>query len=549
MNLHDYQWEVIEPALEGKNIIIWLPTGSGKTRAALYVVKRHLETKRRAKVAVLVNKVHLVDQHHQKEFNPFLQDSFKVVAISGDTEEKSFFAQVVEENDVIICTAQILQNALYNPDKEKHVELTDFSLLIIDECHHTHKDGVYNKLMEGYLEKKIRKEGKLPQIIGLTASPGTGKATTLEKAKDHILQICANLDTWKIMSPKNHRSQLELKNCLPKKQFDLSTKRPEDPFGRKLEEIMTIIHEFLNDSSVSTDFGTQIYEQQIVELEKEGAVMFCTKKRICALHLRKYNDTLFIHDTVRMIDAFNYLDEFYTLEKFAKTRGDLTEEFLFQIFAENRKELLLSAMNVKYENPKLFKLEELLREQFDTSAESQGIVFTKTRQSAHALHKWVESNEILQAVGIKAAILTGAGYSNQTKHMTQNDQLKVIKSFRKGLLNLLISTSVAEEGLDIPECNIVVRYGLMTNEIAMVQARGRARAANSVYSVLAKSGSKEVRREYTNETLEELMKRAIEEVQKMPEAEYRQKNLLQSVCTYSDSKEDGRLDTRRTNKL
>lgn len=45
------------PALEGKNIIIWLPTGAGKTRAAAYVAKRHLETVDGAKVIVLVNRV------------------------------------------------------------------------------------------------------------------------------------------------------------------------------------------------------------------------------------------------------------------------------------------------------------------------------------------------------------------------------------------------------------------------------------------------------------------------------------------------------------
>lgn len=45
------------PALEGKNIIIWLPTGAGKTRAAAYVAKRHLEMVDGAKVVVLVNRV------------------------------------------------------------------------------------------------------------------------------------------------------------------------------------------------------------------------------------------------------------------------------------------------------------------------------------------------------------------------------------------------------------------------------------------------------------------------------------------------------------
>lgn len=52
---------------------------------------------------------------------------------------------------------------------------------------------------------------------------------------------------------------------------------------------------------------------------------------------------------------------------------------------------------------------------------------------------------------------------------SQRDQQEVIQKFRNGTLNLLVATSVAEEGLDIPQCNVVVRYGLLTNEISMVQ--------------------------------------------------------------------------------
>lgn len=53
--------DVARPALEGKNIIICLPTGSGKTRVAVYITKKHLEGRRAegqsGKVVVLVNKV------------------------------------------------------------------------------------------------------------------------------------------------------------------------------------------------------------------------------------------------------------------------------------------------------------------------------------------------------------------------------------------------------------------------------------------------------------------------------------------------------------
>ena len=104
----------------------------------------------------------------------------------------------------------------------------------------------------------------------------------------------------------------------------------------------------------------------------------------------------------------------------------------------------------------------------------------------------------------------------------QKDQRQTIGQFREGALNLLISTSVAEEGLDIPECNMVVRYGLLTNEIAMQQASGRARAGDSVYSVVAQAGGQEVRRERTNEYLEELNRRAIAEVQNMDQLNFKQ---------------------------
>lgn len=64
-----------------------------------------------------------------------------------------------------------------------------FSLLVVDECHHTHKDTVYNVILSRYLEHKLQGTRPLPQVLGLTASPGTGRATKLDGAIDHILQV------------------------------------------------------------------------------------------------------------------------------------------------------------------------------------------------------------------------------------------------------------------------------------------------------------------------------------------------------------------------
>ena len=56
--------------------------------------------------------------------------------------------------------------------------------------------------------------------------------------------------------------------------------------------------------------------------------------------------------------------------------------------------------------------------------------------------------------------------------MTKNEQDAILQLFREGGHKVIVATSVAEEGLDIQKCSLVVRYDHVTNEIAMVQSRG-----------------------------------------------------------------------------
>ncbi|KAI5219271.1 putative Atp-Dependent Rna Helicase Dhx58 [Manis pentadactyla] len=521
MELRPYQWEVIMPALEGKNIIIWLPTGAGKTRAAAYVAKRHLEMVDGAKVVVLVNRVHLVTQLCE-EFSRMLDGHWTITALSGDMGPRAGFGHLARSHDLLICTAELLQMALTSPEEEEHVELNAFSLLVVDECHHTHKDTIYNIILNRYLKHKLQRTRPLPQVLGLTASPGTGGTSTLDGAIEHILQLCANLDTWRIMSPQNYHPQLQECSHHPCKQYDLCQRRSRDPFGDLLKKLMDQVHDHLEMPELSRDFGTQVYEQQVVEQSQAAAEAGLQDRRVYALHLRRYNDALLIHDTVRAVDAVASLQNFYDTERTTKTQVLLAERWLLALFDDHKKELAHLATHGP-ENPKLEVLEEILRRQFGSSDSPRGIIFTRTRQSAHSLLLWLQQQPGLQTVDIRAQLLIGAGNSGQNIHMTQKNQQDVIRQFRAGTLNLLVATSVAEEGLDIPQCNVVVRYGLLTNEISMVQARGRARASQSVYSFVALQGSRELRRELTNEVLETLMERAVAAIQEMAQAEYQAK--------------------------
>ncbi|NXC93731.1 IFIH1 protein, partial [Certhia familiaris] len=560
LTLRDYQMEVAKPALNGENIIICLPTGSGKTRVAVYITKDHLDKKKRAsepgKVIVLVNKVPLVEQHLQTEFSPFLKRWYQVIGLSGESQLKISFPEVVKRNDVIISTAQILENSLLNASKddEEAVHLSgnlffffpDFSLIIIDECHHTQKEGVYNNIMRRYLKEKMKnrklaKENKplipQPQILGLTASPGVGGATSHLKAEEHILKICANLDACRIMTVEEHASQLKNQVKEPSKKTVIADDKKTDPFKKRITEIMTEIQNYCQ-LHPKSEFGTQTYEQWVIREERRAAKEEKRRERVCAEHLKKYNDALQINDTIRMVDAYNHLNNFYKEEKSKKTvssddddddaaadkpavsKQDETDEFLIGLFHAKKKQLKELTVKPENENEKLLKLRNTLMEEFTKTEEPRGIIFTKTRLSAFALFQWIKDNPKFEEVGIRAHYLIGSGHKSEMKPMTQNEQRDVIDKFRHGKVNLLIATTVAEEGLDIKECNIVIRYGLVTNEIAMVQARGRARADESTYALVVSSGSGAVEREDVNIFREKMMYKAIQRVQKMPQEEY-----------------------------
>ncbi|CAN0472862.1 unnamed protein product, partial [Hapterophycus canaliculatus] len=68
--------------------------------------------------------------------------------------------------------------------------------------------------------------------------------------------------------------------------------------------------------------------------------------------------------------------------------------------------------------------------------------------------------------------------------LSKKDTQKRIDAFRCGSVNLLLATEVAEEGMDIPAANCVIRYDPLEHVVSMVQGRGRAREKESSFVVL-----------------------------------------------------------------
>ena len=119
------------------------------------------------------------------------------------------------------------------------------------------------------------------------------------------------------------------------------------------------------------------------------------------------------------------------------------------------------------EHPKTGALKKLLEGQFK-NPDSRVLVFTQYRDTATHLVQ-----ELNKAQGVRAERFVGQASRLHDKGLTQDEQASILNDFRKGYVNTLVATSIAEEGLDIPQVDLVVFYEPIPSEIRYIQRRGR----------------------------------------------------------------------------
>ncbi|KAK3735713.1 hypothetical protein QZH41_010147 [Actinostola sp. cb2023] len=434
LQLREYQKELANPAINGRNTIICAPTNSGKTFVAMEIARLHLEK--------------------------YGKDS------AGETEQQS----------------------------------------------------------------------KLPQIVGLTASLGVGRSNESEKAQNHILQISANMDAWCISTVQDNVDELEknLSEGVPRRKLE-KVDQVANVFEKVIVQVMGKIEKAAQNFSANpigapADRVGQQYRQWVESLENDAVAKGGMRDVITyAKHLRRtrphkcsrYHIALLINDTVRIKDALKYLEECF--EQLDQTKFQHSDKKLQDLYEKARDGIKGRIEKAEPTNPKLEKLKELVLkfheedENKERSNKTKGILFTRTRDSTMGLKGWIEETPELQAI-LRPKILVGAG--NGEVGMTQGEQEAIIEEFKKSEVNILIATTVAEEGLDIGDCNFVIRYNMAGNEISSVQSRGRIRADDGNYVYLGDSRTKGVNRERLNQYREILMTTAVAEVQQICHEDY-----------------------------
>tara|TARA_B100001123_G_C15055563_1_gene925404 strand:- start:142 stop:921 length:780 start_codon:yes stop_codon:yes gene_type:complete len=171
--------------------------------------------------------------------------------------------------------------------------------------------------------------------------------------------------------------------------------------------------------------------------------------------------------TVETQGVLQFLEYSFRIEKDAKQkkRGNRANKWLSS--NKDWKAAVEIASTNKDDHPKLERLVQLVEHQLNKGL-SRFIVFAEIRHTASLI---VENLSHIE--GARPVRFVGQGSREGDKGMTQRQQKEILSRFREEEFNILVTTSVGEEGLDIPSTDAVIFYEPVSSAIRLIQRRGR----------------------------------------------------------------------------
>ncbi|OPY33270.1 MAG: putative ski2-type helicase [Methanomassiliicoccales archaeon PtaU1.Bin124] len=459
----DYQVALAKEAVERSTLVV-LPTGMGKTVVALLTLAEVLHRKG-GKVLLLAPTKPLVEQHSR-----FLQDFLvgkKVAVMTGEVSPEEREALWIE-NDVIASTPQVVANDL----KNDRVRLDKVNLIIFDEAHRAVGNYAYVAVAAEY--KNFN-----GLVLGMTASPGSQK----EKVKE----VCDNLGIVNIEVRTEHDPDVA------KYVQDVNMEFIEldlPPELRKASSILTSLYETYLKELVNMGLipdVDQISTKDLLALGNDLSARLKQGERSKSIYRAlsvnamaiKVEHAIDLAETQGSSSLIAYLDRLSAeadSDEGSKASRVIVETEQFKAVREMMK-------NVKVEHPKLSRVMTAVARQIAEKPASKVLVFTHYRDTCDMV-----ASKLSRVEGVRVAKLVGQADRVGEKGLRQKEQVGVLQQFREGEYNVLVATSVGEEGLDVASTDLVVFYEPVPSEIRSIQRKGRTgrRSAGKVIIFMTK---------------------------------------------------------------
>ncbi|KAK0444119.1 hypothetical protein EV421DRAFT_2081413 [Armillaria borealis] len=510
-----YQQEMLDESLK-RNIIIAMDTGSGKTHIAVLRLKIEVEREPR-KVCIswfLVPTVALSEQQC-RVIRAALPVS--VGLISGSLEpnqwkDASLWRKVIETHRIVVSTPQVLLDAL----RHSYIQMgRDIGLMIFDEAHHTVDKAPYNMIMkEFYFGLLPRDTPNLdpryarPMILGLTASPIYGGDVAKAFSK-----IEGNLDSV-IRTPRRNREELAKHVHRPVFKHARYDSPDDAPFSTNLESLRQVVGTL----NIDNDPYIISLRRDLDRASPRSREHYRLDQKLSKAILKGNTFThKGLHDFERtasdiLSDLGAWAADWYVFTVLEQARKACQGVEMMPSWQTREKKYMLSLLNqicvcpvsyyaydiVEDSSKKVAELVKALlqeKEQFEAANEAfSGLVFVTRRDAVLALTEILTHHPETKDK-FKIGSLLGTSDSSYrhsfldlTRKLLKQSQEETLSDFRIGEKNLIISTSVAEEGIDVQACGCVIRWDPPQNMVSWLQSRGRARRKRSTFIVMFQRG-------------------------------------------------------------
>ncbi|BCS90684.1 MAG: putative ATP-dependent RNA helicase [Candidatus Micrarchaeota archaeon] len=441
IKLRDYQKDIISSILRSKsNSLVILPTGTGKTIIAIYVILAYANIGKKA--LFLAPTKPLAEQHYKTVLSiTNLTDNQIALAIGSKSYDER--ATIYKNSYIVVATPQTIKNDL----ERGLIDLKDFSLIVFDEAHKAVGRYAYAILAEKALESNIR-------IIALTASPGGSKSKIIS------LLSLLNIGHIEIRSEQDK----DIIDYIPTKlvkilQIALYRELQEiaDKIAIVIDEHMQRLYE--RNLSAFRNFRTAPKSYILSMADSIRKIEDSTSRYISFLDYSYVLHLMHAHELLTVEGLDQFLSYIYDLRSKASKSRNIRAILNNSNLQEAVKEAELLKSN-GYRHPKVDRVLDLLN---TVLKDRKVIIFAQYKSTINVLNDYLRSNNI--------KVLPFMG---KNKGMSQRLQEEFIERFRTEDYQVLVSTSIGEEGLDIPAVDAVIFYEAIPSEIRSIQRKGRA---------------------------------------------------------------------------
>jgi Fanconi anemia group M protein len=510
----EYQNQIFKTC-QDKNCLVVLPTGTGKTLIAIMLAIERFKKFPLKKVVILAPTRPLVEQHLES-FTKLLPENWADMQLFTGKTFADKRKKIWQTAEFIFSTPQCISNDL----KNRLYTLEDVALLVVDECHRCLKNYAYNKICQVY---KLHAGEEHSRVLGLTASPGANKET--------ITSVCDNLGIKSVEI--RTRDSPDVKPYLQELEFE----KIEVDFPPAFEVIRQLLKSIFDKKTGELKNRRVLYgfPSKVQLLKLQGKLMSGKRSMnsmmaasVCAQAI-KISHAMELLETQTLSTFIAYLKDLFQQAADQKSKGvqKLVKDPRFT-------KAYTLATTTTFEHPKLERLKLIVESQLDLNPNSKIIIFSQFRETVRKI-----SEELSKIQGARPNIFVGQTMKSHGKDssgktrltgLKQKEQKQMIQDFTDNKINILVATSIAEEGLDIPEVNEVIFYEPVPSAIRKIQRAGRtARLMPGALKILITKNTRDMSYHYVSRAKEKKMHQAIDEIKNLMDSGVKQKKLFEKI--------------------